>query len=109
MVAVNSGDAIVLGEPLVEKGVIGAEQLLRTAIAQNLALQEQAGFRLKVRSQAVVELRKSSGVRRDAPDFAKPQPLSGKILDQSARSRIPKHALYLMVQNLWILEPAGNC
>ena len=52
------------GQPFVDEGVVGGQQIEDAAIVAELAVKEQLGLALEGLAQVVVELGKQIGVRR---------------------------------------------
>ena len=66
--AVDVRNAVVLGEPLVDEGVVGAQQIEHAAILAHDALEEQLGLPPEGLPQVVVEI----GEQRACPAWSMP-------------------------------------
>ncbi len=100
----NVGDAVEVGQSLVQERVVGAEEIGDGAIVANDGLKEEPGLQLHVVAQFVVEVRELCRIRLDTCEIAGLQPLAGEIFDQRARFGIEKHAVDLGAENFGIAE-----
>ena len=66
--AVHVGNAVVLGQALVEEGVVGAQQIEHAAVLAHDALEEQLGLLPEGLAQIVVEIRE----QRACPEWSMP-------------------------------------
>ena len=91
-------------QPLVDEGVVGAEQLARRAVLAQDAGDEQLGLAPKRAPQVLVEIGEQLAVRQDVRHVAEVQPLTGEVLDERFSLRIGKHALNLFRQGRWVMQ-----
>ncbi len=102
----DARDAVVPRQSLVEKRVVGRQQLDHAAILANLVLDEQLGFLPQRVAEVLVELGKRLRVGRDAAHVAQVEPLAGKIADERRGTRIGEHPFDLPPQHHGIRQPA---
>ena len=88
-------------EPLVDEGVVGAEQVEHAAILGNGARNKQFRLLLERVEQAVVEVRIEVRMHHHLADAAEVEPLCGKDADQRVgRAPIRQHAPDFLVEDL---------
>ena len=107
LVAVNALDPVVLGQALIDEGVIRVQQIDDAAILAQLAFDQQLGFLLERLAQVLVEVGKGRRIRLYRWDIAQEQPLAGEVLHQRLRARIGQHAPDLALQNGRVAELAA--
>ena len=98
--AVDAGDAVVPGEPLVDEGVIRRQQILHAAVFLDDAGEEQFDFAPERLAQRAVEIGEQVHHRLAGGDAADIQPLAGEVPHQRLRTRIGDHAIDLLLQYL---------
>ena len=69
-------------EPLVQERVVGAQQIERTAVVADDAVEEQLGLAPECLAQTVIEVRKDALHRHRRVEVAQEQPLSGEVADE---------------------------
>ena len=97
--AVDVRDSVVLGQPLVDEGVVGVQQIDDAAVFVHDAVDEHLGFLAHGLAQVVVEIGKQRDGRSLALQAAQVQPLAGEVSDQFLRARIGEHALHLLFEH----------
>ena len=97
-VAVDAGDIIVARKPLVDEGIVGAQQLKQAPVRTDLIVDEQLCLTLEGLPQVLVELRKSGGIGIDSVEIAQIEPLADEVLDEGARTGVGHHPLYLLLK-----------
>ncbi len=102
--AVDVGDAVVLGQPLIQEGVVGGQQVGHGAIFVHDAVDEQLGLLAHGLAQVVVEIRELRGHRGLRRQSAQAQPLSGEVDHQLIGARVGQHALDLLLQHRRIVQ-----
>ena len=107
-VAVDTGNAVVGGESLVDERVIGAEQLDDTAIAPHDAFDEQLRLSCEGRSEILVERRERDRVRCHVRDVAQQEPLPNEVVDQRRRPSVGQHPTHLLLENRRVAELAPD-
>ena len=79
LAAVDALDSVMLGEALIEEGVIRGQQIDDAAILAQRAFDQQLGFLLERLTQVLVEVRKGCRIRLYSRDIAQEQPLAGEV------------------------------
>ena len=102
--AVNARDAVVLGEPLIDEGVVRIQQLADALVFAQHALDQELGLLPQRVAQIVVEIRERRRIRLDTRDVAQEQPLPGEIRHERLRARIGEHALHLRFEHGFVLQ-----
>ena len=104
--AVNVRDSVLLGEPLIDEGVIRGQQVQNAAVFVNDAAEEQLDFALIGGAQVVVEIREQVHHRLAGLQRPHTQPLAGEVGDQRIGLRIGQHAPHLLLQHRRVLQLA---
>ena len=99
-IAVDMGDAVMLGEALVEEGVVRLEQIEHAPVLAKHALDEKLRFLPEGLAQIVVEVREQAQVRRDRFQIAQMQPLRGEIGREVARAIVRQQSPHLLFKHL---------
>ena len=99
--------AVVLGQPLIEIGVVGRQHLENAAVLAHDARKEQPGFVAERLSQLLVE-RKDHRVGLHGLDVAQVQPLPGEIGHEGVRTAILQHPANLPFEHRRIAQPAAG-
>src|SRR5205823_7431665 len=94
------------GEPLVDEGVIGGEQIEDAVVLAHDAVEKQLGLAHKRLAQVVVEFGKQVFTRYGVFQIPKLQPLADEVLHDRIRSRIGEHAAHLLLEHRRIPETA---
>src|SRR5262249_400500 len=102
--SVNARDAVMLRQPLVEKGIVRVEQIENTAILAEYALKKQFCFAAKGLTQTLVKIGKRIRVWSDGLQVSKLKPLAAEIADESLRARIVQHAARLQFQHRRVFQ-----
>ena len=102
--AIDARHTVVASQPLVQKGVVGAQQVEDAAILADDALEEQLRLAAHRATQVVVEVREEIAVRLHAADVAQLQPLAGEVGDQRTGLGIRQHPADLRIERG--LQPA---
>ncbi len=97
--AVNALDPVVLGQALIQEGVVRTQQVGDAPIVPHLTFDQELGLFRKGMAQVLVEIRIGRRVRRYPRDVAQEQPLAGEVLHQRLRAWIGQHALDLRLQD----------
>ena len=87
------------GQPLVDEGVVGLQQIDHAAVFAHDALEEQLGLALEAAPQVVVEVGELVGVGLRVPNVPKVQPLTREVSDQRLRLWVGKHAPRLSLEH----------
>src|SRR5690348_6633636 len=103
-VPVNSLDSIVLSHALIEKRVVGAQQIDDTVVLPHLAFDQKLGFLLHRLTQIFVKRHKGRRIGRYPVDVAQEEPLANEALDQRLRAGIRHHALDLRPQDSRVVQ-----
>src|SRR5687768_10761118 len=82
LTAVHVRDPIMFSEPLVEKRIVGLNQIKHTAILTQNAVEEKLCLLPHRLSKVVVKVRKQTHIRNDGFQVAKIKPLTCKVLNQ---------------------------
>ena len=106
--AVDIGNPVVPGQPLVEKGVVRPDQIEHAAILAHHAVEEELGLLPERLTQVVIEVREETRVRTDRLEIAQPQPLSGEVGREVERAPIGEHSARLLLELLRAAELAAN-
>ena len=109
MAAVHIANPVMRGEPLVQKRIVGRQQLHDAAVVVHLAADKQLGLLLHRVAQVLVEFRVQLRVGDDARELAQLEPSAGEIIDQRAGPRIAKHAAHLLLQRSGTAQRSANC
>ena len=88
MAAVDVRDAVVLREPFVDEGVVGAQQVEHAPILAQNAVEEELGFLAERLPQVVVEGGEEPHVGRDRREIPQVQPLRREVVDERLRPRV---------------------
>ena len=99
-------DAVVIGEPLVQVGVIGSQKVEQASIFPDDAGEQELGFFDERLTQRFVE-RKNHRVGLHGFDVAQVQPLPGEVRDERIGARIGQHAPDLALEDHWVFQPAA--
>ena len=102
MAAENARNAVVPSQPLVEKRVVRAKQVLDRPVLAQLALEEQLGFAGHCIPERRVELELLRGLLR--AEIANLQPLSGKVIEEAFRPGVCEHPAHLLQQHVPITQ-----
>ena len=97
-------DGVVVGQPLVEEGVVCCVEVEDRPILTDQAGEEELGFRPHGVSQLLVVVREPVGIGMDFVEILKPQPLSGESGPERFGARVSKHALNLLTKHDLIRE-----
>ena len=84
-------DAVVLREPLVDKGVVRRQQIEDAAVFAEHAVEEEVGFRPHRRAKRLVEVGEDQPVGLFRFDVAHEQPLLGEVADERFGSSVAQH------------------
>ena len=98
--AADARDAVVPGQPLVEKGVVRPQQVERAAVLADDAFKEQLGLAPHRLAQVVVEVREQPQVGVEGVEVPEVQPLAGEIRHEGLRAWIGKQAARLRFEHL---------
>src|SRR5207253_11111605 len=106
--AEDARNAVMLRQPLVEKRVIGPQQILDRPILANLALEEELRLPSHGVTQCGIELELLGGLLRAQVPYL--EPLLGKVFQEAARPIVGEHPPNLLCQDLRIgqLLALGN-
>ena len=109
--AVDAGNPVVLGQPLVRIRVVGRQEIQHTRVVPDEALHEELGLLLECLAQVLIKLREDDRVRHDALEVPQDEPLPGEVPDEGARPGVCQHPPGLLFQYVRILEAAafGEC
>ena len=97
--AIDAGHAVMLGQALVQVGVVGIQEVHDAAVFLHDAGEEHLGLGLHGGAQALVKVREDAAVRTLIVQLAQIQPLAGEILGQRPGARIGQHAGDLGLQH----------
>ena len=89
----------MLGKTLVEKRVIGAEQVQHVPILAHDALEEQLRFPAQGLPQVVVEIGKQPCIRSGSGKVAQIQPLLREVIDQRFGTAVSQHPAHLAFEH----------
>ena len=103
-VAVNAGNAVVLGQSLVDEGVVSAKQVDDTAIVPHDALDEQLRLSCEGRPESLVERREGDRVRCHVRNVAEQEPLPDEVIDQRRRPAVSQHPTHLLLEDRGVLQ-----
>ena len=107
--AVNTPDAVVLGEPLVDERVVGAQQLEGASVPPHDVAEEQLCLQAERLSGVVVEIGEHQQIGRDLRlEVAELEPLPGEITDQGIGAFVGNHAAYLGLERARPAKAAGG-
>ena len=95
--AVDIGDAVVLRQALVEKSVVGVQQVQHAAVLAQHAGKEQVRFLEERPAQGFIEFGEYIRIGPGEGQVAQIQPLAGEVLDQRLGTWIGQHPLHLVV------------
>ena len=96
----------MLGQPLIEKRVVGPQQVEHAAILAHDAREEQRRFFDERLSQLLVE-REDHRIGLDRLDVAQVQPLPREVGDERVGARIAQHPAHLRFEHDGIAQPAA--
>ena len=102
MIARDTFDAVVAGEPFVDERVVGVQQLEDVAVLADHAAEHEFGFLLERLAQVVVELA-AFGLR--GGELPQMQPLGREVVDQRARLRVREHSFHLALDFAGLAQP----
>ena len=97
--AVHVRNAVVAGQPFVDEGVVGGQQVDHALIVAKLAGDEQLGLALERLPQVVVEHRERVHVGRGGLDVSQVEPLRREVADERGRPVVGEHPLRLSPQD----------
>ena len=107
MRAVDVGNAVVPGQPLVDERVVGGQQLEHRPILAHDAVEEHLGLAPERLPQVVVEVRELVDERRHVAQVAEVQPLRRRSWSTSAsRAWIGQHAPHLLLEHRRLTQAA---
>src|SRR5262245_22482750 len=89
-------------EPLVDKRIVGRDQIENAPIFADNALEEEVGFLDERPAKTFVEIRKESVVRSPRLKVAHEQPLRCKAGHQTLGAPVGEHPLDLPCEHWWI-------
>ena len=104
--AVDAGDAVVPGEPLVDEGVVGVEEVEHAAVVAQGAGEKQGRLVPECLDEVVVEVGIRHRVALDVLEVAQVQPLHGEVVDERPGPQVGEHAPDLLVEDRRIAQPA---
>ena len=104
--AVNPRDAVVLGEPLVDEGVVGGNQFEQAAVFADQARDEELGLGEERPAERLVE-REDDRIRLHGFDVSQLQPLTRKVRHEGVGARIVEHPADLALEHRWIRQPSS--
>ena len=94
----------MLGEPLVEKCVVGIQQVEDAAILAHDAFEKQLRLELERLPEVVVVVKQGFRTRLVPVDIADVKPLAGEIVHQRLRTRIREHPAHLLLQHFGLAQ-----
>ena len=97
--AAHVGNAVVPGEPLVDEGVVGVQQVEGAATFAKHAGEQQLRLAPEALPQPLAEIGELVLVRLHGGGVAQRQPLPGEVADQGLRARVGEHALDLRLED----------
>src|SRR5262245_23930152 len=98
----------MLREPLVEKRVVGTQQIAHASVLAQNAVDEELGLLAKRLTEVVVEVGIQANVRVDRCEVAQPEPLPGEVARDVVRARIGEHSADMALEHIWSMELAAN-
>ena len=101
---VDVRDAVVLGKPLVQEGVVGAQEIEHAAILPEHAFEEHLGLAAERLTQVVVEIWEQTVDGPRALQVAKIQPLGGEVVDERLGTLVGQHAAHMALDDRRILS-----
>ena len=102
----DPGNAVMPGEPLVDKRVVRREEIGHGAVIAKDLAEERLGFAAHRRLQLLVEIGIEAHIGIDLVEVLQPQPLPGKPRAEHIGPRISEHAGDLRVEVRGAREPA---
>ena len=96
---VDTRDSVLLGQPLIQEGIIRVQKIRHRTVFLNHARHEHFNFRPHGLAQNIVEIRIDGGHRSLGLQGAQAEPLAGEVAHQLLRPRILEHAPDLLFQN----------
>ncbi len=90
--AEDVGDFVVLGEALVEEGVVGAEEFGDGAVFAEDVCEEEFSLAAHGLAEVVVEIDEAAGVGGDGVEAAEVEPLGGEVGDEVFGAGVGEHA-----------------
>ena len=96
----------MLGQALVQEGVVGIQEIQRTAVLTDYAFEEHLRFRQHRGAKALIEIRIGGAVGLLRFQAAQMQPLAGEVGGQRLGLGIGQHARNLLLQNGRLAELA---
>ena len=106
--AMDALHAVVLREPGVEEGVVGAQQVQDAAILTHLTLEEQLGFLQQRVAQGAVVTGESHRIRHHGLQVAHLQPLPEEVVHPAGGPPIRQHPARLPFQHDRIAQSAAD-
>ncbi len=113
-VAHDVGDAVVLRQPLIDKGVIGGEKFRHGAVFAHHVIEEQLGFAAHGIGERAVEIGEEEEIGIDAIQVLQVQPFDGEVARQgserwSASMRLTCFSSVMGSCNLFSAASAMSC
>ena len=105
LAAGDSSDTVMLGEPIVEKGVVRGEQIRERAVLTHLAGEKERGLLTEGLTKAV-ELGKLRRVRFHGREILQVQPVAEEAGQEGIRLAVGEHAPHLLLQPCRITQTA---
>ena len=96
--AVDAGNAVVLGEALVQERVVGPQQVEHAAVLVDHAPDEPLRLLPHRLPQVVVEIGEEAAVRAQRREVAQPQPLPREVAGEVERARVGEHPARLPLE-----------
>jgi hypothetical protein len=93
----------VAGEPLIDEGVVGVEQIDEAAIVADDRIKHHFRFAAERAAQVFIEV---PGVGLHVLQLAEIEPLAGEVLDERVGALVSDHPLHLLRERLRIAQPA---
>ena len=104
LLAVDAGDAVVLGQPAVEHGEVGGDEVRQAQVVLQHLVEEQLRLLDHRHLQHVVEFGVEDGVGRGGVDVAQAEPLADEVLGERRRLGVLQHALDLLAERVGLVQ-----
>ena len=103
----DTWDAVVAGQPVIQKRIIGVQELRHRLVLAQQVLKEQARFGFHGIAEIRTPIGELLGVGLDAVQVPRLEPLPGKIVGEGRGARIGQETFDLSVQHSGRGELAG--
>ena len=107
--AVNMRYLVVFRQTLIQKCVIGLDQVEDTSIFPDNAFKQHFRFRTHCLTEVVIKIGIPSHVGRHGIQIDQVEPLRREIVDQRLRAIVRQHSSYLRFQQVRFVQFAARC